>query len=143
MHKHALALLSKREYGFSELVQRLSRNYADEQVLLAVVRQLRDEDLQSDARFTESYIASRLQRGFGPVRIRQELNQKGISDELIAVHLREHDAQWYEQLRKVREKKYGKELPQSYQEQMRQAKFLQYRGFNHDQIRKIFRTDAE
>lgn len=136
-------MLSKREYGFNELVQRLSRNHADAQVLLEVVRQLRDKGLQSDDRFTESYIASRVQRGFGPVRIRQELCQKGISDELIAMYLQEHGTQWHEQLRKVREKKYGKELPQSYQEQMKQAKFLQYRGFSHGQIRKIFRTDVE
>lgn len=109
--------------------------------MLAVVEQLRDEGLQSDDRFTEAYVHGRVQRGYGPVRIRLELRERSISDELIALHLEINDPHWNEEVRHLREKKYGKVLPSSYQEKMKQSKFLQYRGFTSEQIRRIFRTD--
>jgi regulatory protein len=111
--------------------------------VLAVVEQLRDEGLQSDDRFTEAYVHSRVQRGFGPVRIRQELRERSISDELIALHLKINDSLWNEEVRQVREKKYGKVLPSTYQDKMKQSQFLQYRGFTSEQIKRIFRTDEE
>jgi len=137
-----LRLLSRREHSFSELVRKLSAAYnGNREGIRAVVEQLRGEGLQSDDRFTEAYIHSRLQRGFGPVRIRQELRERGISDELIALYLDASDPQWNEQVCHVRKKKYGKLVPISYQDKMKQSQFLQYRGFTSEQIRRIFRTD--
>lgn len=138
-----MRLLSIREHSFNELERKLNKNDDCHDDVLAVIEQLRDEDLQSDGRFTEAYIHSRLQRGFGPVRIRQELRERSISDELISLHLQANDAQWNEQVRQVREKKYGKLVPTSYPDKMKQSQFLQYRGFTSEQIRQIFRTDED
>ena len=135
-------MLSRREHSFSELVRKLSSgDDGCSEDVQAVVEQLRDGGLQSDDRFTEAYVHSRLQRGFGPVRIRQELSERNISDELIALHLEANNPHWNEQVRQVREKKYGKLVPTSYQDKMKQSQFLQYRGFTSEQIRLIFRTD--
>jgi regulatory protein len=136
-----LRLLSIREHSVSELVRKLNKGDKCSEDVLAVVEQLRDEGLQSDDRFTEAYVHSRVQRGYGPVRIRLELHERSISDELIALHLEINDPHWNEKVRHLREKKYGKVLPSSYQEKMKQSKFLQYRGFTSEQIRRIFRTD--
>ncbi|MFT5427252.1 MAG: regulatory protein [Gammaproteobacteria bacterium] len=138
-----MRLLSIREHSFNELERKLNKNDDCQDDVLTVIEQLRDEDLQSDGRFTEAYIHSRLQRGFGPVRIRQELRERSISDELISLHLQANDAQWNEQVRQVREKKYGKLVPTSYPDKMKQSQFLQYRGFTSEQIRQIFRTDED
>jgi len=136
-----LRLLSRREHSVSELVRKLNKGDKCSEDVLAVVEQLRDEGLQSDDRFTEAYVHSRVQRGYGPVRIRLELRERSISDELIALHLEINEPHWNEEVRHLREKKYGKVLPSSYQEKMKQSKFLQYRGFTSEQIRRIFRTD--
>jgi SOS response regulatory protein OraA/RecX len=32
-------------------------------------------------------------------------------------------------------------MPNDYQEKMRQARFLEYRGFSHDQIQHVLRED--
>ncbi|MFB3116235.1 MAG: regulatory protein RecX [Gammaproteobacteria bacterium] len=137
----ALRLLSRREHSVSELVRKLNKGDGCSEDVLAVVEQLRDEGLQSDDRFTEAYIHSRVQRGYGPVRIRQELRERSISDELLASHLEINDPRWNEEVRHVREKKYGKVLPSTYQDKIKQSQFLQYRGFTSEQIRRIFRTD--
>lgn len=138
-----MRLLSTREHSFSELERKLHKNDDCHDDVLAVIEQLRVEDMQSDDRFTEAYIHSRQQRGFGPVRIRQELRERNISDELISLHLQANDAQWNELVRQVCEKKYGKLVPTSHPDKIKQSQFLQYRGFTSEQIRQIFRTDED
>ena len=138
-----MRLLSRREHSVGELVRKLNKGDGCHEDILAVVYQLRDEGLQSDDRFTEAYVHSRLQRGYGPVRIRQELRERSISDELIVLHLEINNSLWDEEVRHVREKKYGKILPSTYQEKMKQSQFLLYRGFTSEQIRRYFRTDEE
>ena len=90
---------------------------------MQVVEQLRGEGLQSDARFAESYVYQRMRKGFGPVRIRQELQDRQISDSLIDVYLAMEQSKWQEQASLVREKKYGQAIPVSAQEQAQQANF--------------------
>lgn len=137
----ALKWLVVREYGFNELVNRLQRyRYCDEDILAAVTL-LRDQDLQSDDRFTEAYVHSRLEKGFGPLRITQELRNKGISGDLIAVWVDILNDKWMQQLHRVRERKYGDALPTNYQDKMRQCQFLQYRGFSSEQIQQLFRMN--
>ncbi len=136
----AMRLLSTREHGFSELQRKLNKKYNRHDEVLAVIKQLQVEDWQSDDRFTEAYVRSRQQRGFGPVRIRQELRQRSIGDERISSHLRANDVQWDERARQAREKKYGELVPKSYSEKMKQSRFLQYLGFTNEQIKQAFGT---
>ena len=42
-----------------------------------------------DDRFVQQFIASRSRKGYGPARVRQELNQKGISREAVERAMRE------------------------------------------------------
>ena len=39
---------------------------------------LTDEGLQSDARYAGSFVQSRINQGKGPIRIRQELKERGF-----------------------------------------------------------------
>ena len=47
------------------------------------MQRLADEGLQSDVRFAEAFVRSRILRGHGLTRIRQDIRQKGIADELV------------------------------------------------------------
>ena len=42
-----------------------------------------------DDRFVQQFIASRSRKGYGPARVRQELNQKGVARESIERAMRE------------------------------------------------------
>ena len=102
-----------------------------------VLDELAKAGLQSDARFTESYVDSRVRRGSGPQRIRAELRERGIDDSLIAETLDLYTEQWWEELRRVHDGKYGSEPPADRKEMARRARFLEYRGFPTDLIRQL------
>ncbi|MBI5611732.1 MAG: regulatory protein RecX [Gammaproteobacteria bacterium] len=103
--------------------------------------ELQREGLASDERFTEMLVRARRTRGFGPLRIKKELQEKGVAGELIADRLDMSDREWLTEIRRVRQKKFGVKQPKNFAERARQARFLHYRGFTHDQIRSAFGRD--
>jgi len=99
------------------------------------------QGLLSDQRFAEQFVASRVDRGAGPVRIGVELRQRGVSDALIRRYLDQDPELWRDRLRQVHDRKYGSGLPQDRREQARRARFLLQRGFTGEQIRDLLRQD--
>jgi regulatory protein len=137
----AMNLLARREHSTQELRDKLlTRGFEDDEIVPAL-QTLSREGLLSDERFTESFIHSRMERGSGPVKIRAELRQRGVADEIISDWLDERDRMWLERAETVRCKKFGSALPVDYKEKARQARFLQYRGFSAEQTRQVLRDD--
>jgi len=95
--------------------------------------------LQSDSRFTESYVNHRVNAGFGPIKISHELRRKGVSDELVDEYLPRKNIQWDEMMEQQRVRKFGLEIPLDYSLRMKQARFLQIRGFSPDAVMRLFR----
>ena len=131
----AMDYLSRREHATHELFQKLLAKGYESDDVSAVLERLADQDLLSDSRFTEDFINQRINRGSGPLKIRAELRQKGISDAMIEAFLDERDVQWQESALAVRIKKYGSERPADLKEKARQSRFLQSRGFSSEQTR--------
>jgi len=98
------------------------------------------QGLLSNARYAESFIHSRFQRGQGPQRIRAELRERGIDDVLIDVCLDDYGPRWQELLEQVRLKRFGPARPDNFRERSRQMRFLLQRGFTAEQIDALFRT---
>lgn len=96
---------------------------------------LKTERLLCDARFTECYVRSKLARGFGPARIKDNLKQKGISLELIEHYLADAISKTQENLIQAWRKKFANKAPNNFQEYAKQARFLQYRGFDMSLIK--------
>ena len=136
--KKAMDFLARREYGQTELIHKLADKGFDRDVAAGAITQLTAEGLQSDERFTESFVQSRINQGKGPVRIRLDLGQKGISDSTIEIALEEADQDWRALAREQRVKKFGLDLPPDFKEKARQMRFLQYRGFEQDHIQAAF-----
>lgn len=136
--KKAMDFLARREYGQTELVRKLADKGYDRDVAADAVAVLTGEGLQSDERFSESFVQSRINQGKGPVRIRLDLGQKGISDSVIEMALENADQDWRELAREQRMKKFGEDLPPDFKEKARQMRFLQYRGFEQDHIQSAF-----
>ena len=131
----AMDYLSRREHATDELFQKLLAKGYESDDVSAELERLTDQDLLSDSRFTEAFINQRINRGSGPLKIRAELRQKGISDAMIEAFLNERDVQWRESALAVRIRKYGSERPADLKEKARQSRFLQSRGFSSEQTR--------
>lgn len=83
-----------------------------------------------------------MQKGYGPVRIAQELKQRGIAGDLIDTLMPKDTPEWSRRVAEVRSKRFGPRLPPDQKERLRQSRFLQYRGFSGDQIRALMHSDG-
>ena len=138
-----MRLLTRREHSSQELKQKLVHKGFAISLVEPLLEDLRQEGLLSDERFAESYTRSRMSRGFGPARIKQELRQRGASDDIIEATIVDNDEQWQELAREVRRKKFGSKIPENLQEKLKQQQFLQYRGFNQQHMKFAFTADPE
>lgn len=121
-------LLSLREHSRFELERKLLRRY--EQVTVQqVLQNLARQGLQSDDRFAEQYVYSRRNRGYGPLRIRAELIEKGIAEELIVAWLDAPEQDWRVLMLETAEKKFGTQPPADRREMAKRGRFLSSRGF--------------
>ena len=137
IRKKILDLLSRREHSKYELVLKLDRRVDSSDKLLKEIDKLSDQNLQSDERFSESYIRSRYNSGFGPSRIKYDLSKRRVAESIINDAFREIDLNWVEKLKKENIKKYGNENPKNMQELSKRTKFFVHRGFDKEMIRKI------
>jgi len=94
-------------------------------------------DLQNDMRFVEIYMRSRIRQGYGPLKISQELNNKGIEKELIQRVLQEEQDNWLSYALDVWKKKSKGQLNMSFSDLQKQQRFLLYRGFSTDIITRV------
>jgi regulatory protein len=143
----AIRLLSRREYGRRELEVRLLAKGFTAGEVDELLPQLEQQGLLSDQRFVDSYVRSRGNRGYGPRRIEAELREKGINEALsgerIAAGPSEEERDWVAHAAAVRCKKFGAKLPSDFVERAKQMRYLEYRGFTHDQIRAVFKRNND
>ncbi|MCH7821221.1 MAG: regulatory protein RecX [Proteobacteria bacterium] len=132
--KKAMDYLARREHGRVELLDKVTAAGFGADVAEDAIAQLTAEGLQSDRRFVEAFIRSRIDQGKGPTRIRADLGQRGIVENLIDDGLTDVQQNWHDLARGVRQKKFGASWPADFETKARQMRFLQYRGFEPDHI---------
>ena len=133
--RKAMDYLARREHGRVELAAKLHAAGFDPTVTEAAIDRLIDDGLQSDARYVEAFIRSRIEQGKGPLRIRADLRTRGIDDRLIEGGIADCGEDWVALARQVRVRKFGAERPLAFSDKARQMRFLESRGFDGDQIR--------
>ncbi|UJD87960.1 recombination regulator RecX [Rahnella aquatilis] len=92
-----------------------------------------------DAKFASRYISGRSHKGYGAVRIRSELLQKGVDKEIITVALENTDVDWCVLARDLAVRKFGENLPTDWKEKSKVLRYLLYRGFFQEEIQSIYR----
>ncbi|MDJ0939891.1 MAG: regulatory protein RecX [Woeseiaceae bacterium] len=132
--KKAMDYLARREHSRDELMKKLEKAGFDGNVALDAIEALKAEGLQSDRRFVEAFVQSNVRKGKGPARIRASLRERGIREPLVDAVLTELDTDWAALAIEVHRRKFGDELPVDFKEKARQMRFLQYRGFESEQI---------
>jgi len=135
----AIRLLSRREHSSKELKRKLLERDFDSHIIDNILILLQDNNLQSDDRFAECYVRSKARKGVGPIRLRRDLREHEISDEMIDCYLR--DQQWRQLAVEVRQKRFGFALPERFEACAKQMRFLQYRGFSTEQINAAMKQD--
>ncbi len=134
----AVGLLARREHSVKELLTKLAARGVASGLIASVITRLIDERLQSDERYAELYIRLRSDKGYGPRRIKAELRERGVDDTLISAQFRRVDEEgeidWFERAAAAYAKKYGAAPIEDIKERARRVRFMQYRGFDHEQI---------
>ena len=138
-----LRLLSRREHSIQELCHKLKGRECPAAIVEQVTADLVEEGLLSDRRFAEAYVYSRVERGFGPLRIQVGLRERGIGDGLAAAALAELAPDWEALARRQRHKRFKSDPPGDFNARVKQMRFLQQRGFTGEQARAAFSSDAD
>lgn len=137
IRRTAMDLLARREHGRVELTRKLLQRGACPEMIDVALDRLTEDNLLSESRYLESYISYRARSGYGPLRIREELNQRGLARSDIEQALRECGFNWQEQLEDTWRRKFSGQLPEDARERARQGRFLSYRGYSLDMVGRL------
>lgn len=139
IRKIAMDILAMREHGRIELKRKLLRKGASPELVDNVLDELTNDKLLCEQRYLASYIRSRANAGNGPLRIEQELLERGINKTDIRQAIAEADYDWYEQLKAVWQRKFN-QLPKDQKEKAKQGRFLLYKGFSMEMVSRLLRA---
>ncbi len=131
----ALAYLSRRDHAESELRQKLQRKGYTESAIGQVLADMRKAGYLDDARFAENHCRLRAEAGYGPIKIRYELQCKGVVPENITHALAALECDFFETCQAVYRRKYGDTPVTDLKDKARRQRFLYQRGFEPETIR--------
>jgi len=86
--KNAFRCLSRRDHSTHELAQKLHKKGFSRPIVLKVIDELTTLKLIDDTRFIETWSRFRMtHHHFGPLRLRQELLQKGLPSDDVSAYI--------------------------------------------------------
>lgn len=137
MRRAALYWLGRRDYSRIEITRKLQRKFGEEAEAEAGFAELLDwlegHRFLDESRYLEILIRSALERGHGLLRLRQNLQQRGLAKPLVEQGLANLEVDWFAQARNLRERRFGLKPVTEQKEKARQLRYLQYRGFTSEQ----------
>jgi regulatory protein len=138
--QRALGLLVRREHSRPELARKLRARGVPSDEAEAAVRQMTQAGWQDDARFACSLARSRVAGGYGPLRIRMELESHGLDAAAIAAAFEAlaeaGDDDWDGRARELVRRRFGGDLDAPAVRRKAQE-FLLRRGFEGDCVRGV------
>ena len=141
--KRAMDLLARREHGREELARKLAGKGFDAELVADVVAVLEADGLVADTRFAEAFTRSRANRGQGPRRIELELRERGVGEAIIGEAIAQADCDWVSLARAARIKRFGAASPADLRRRGQQTRFLSYRGFTGEQIKRALEVSDD
>ena len=133
----ALRLLSGREHSRFELERKLRPHEEEPGQLARVLDELTAKGFIDEKRVADSVVHRRASK-LGAMRIRQELQGKGLSDDLVRQAVAGLQASELARARELWRRKFGA-LPSDAAEHAKQARFLASRGFSGEVVARILR----
>ncbi|MDE2257682.1 MAG: regulatory protein RecX [Xanthomonadaceae bacterium] len=138
----ALGLLARREHSARELKSKLTRKGLDADESAAALADLQGKNYQSDARFGEMLVRTRIAGGYGPRWILAELATHGIADEAAQMLIEAAEPDWPNLVRDLLRRRYGAKPVADLGERRKRAAFLLRRGFDAHTVQSITRAQG-
>lgn len=135
-----MRVLSRREHSAAELTLKLARRGHDAAVTAEVVDRLKADGWQSDARYAEVLVRSRIGQGYGPLRIEHELAQAGVTDAIARQALAAAAPDWDAVCTTLHARRFRR-APEDVGEWQKQYRYLASHGFSSEHIRRVLRGD--
>jgi len=133
-----LRLLTRREHSQQELLNKLALRGFSRDDVQPVIDALAEQGWQDDLRYAEEYARFRIQKGYGPLRVKQELKQNGIVGVDLDSIVREEAGSWMALMEQVYSKKYPHDAVLDRSEWAKRSRFLLHRGFSGAMISALF-----
>ncbi|MBU6198698.1 MAG: regulatory protein RecX [Xanthomonadaceae bacterium] len=138
----ALGLLARREHSARELKSKLTRKGLDADESAAALADLQGKNYQSDARFGEMLVRTRIAGGYGPRWILAELATHGIADKAAQMLIEAAEPDWPNLVRDLLRRRYGAKPVADLAERRKRAAFLLRRGFDAHTVQSITRAQG-
>ena len=137
LRARALRHLARREHTRHELALKLAPHAESETEVAQILDDFTQRGWLSEQRAAEQIVHARIRR-YGPVRIRRDLEAKGVSVEAATAVLATLKEGELEAARAVWKRKFSAP-PANAAERAKQTRFLLGRGFGSEVIVKLFR----
>lgn len=136
-----LRWLAAREYSKKELQQKLAAKGIQSALVDEVINELAESGYQNDSRFAESFARSRILKGYGPVRIEYELQQKGIdcAEVNLEAIVETESGGWMALLEDIYYRKFDHNDNIDLNEWAKRSRFLYQRGFTGTMISDLLK----
>jgi len=142
----AYRLLSYRDRSTKEIETKLAEKSYPEEIIAEVIASLKEANYLDDDRFARQWVRFRTEhRHFGPIRLKRELLEKGISPEEAdrAVKGHSEESTLVEQAEAaLRRRLKDPSLLHNLKTRQKAYAFLQRKGFNTETIFKVFKMMA-
>jgi len=139
--QRALGLLVRREHSRRELERKLTARGVEQAEATRAVDLMREQGWQDDTRFAISLARSRAGGGYGPLRIRQELEMHqldpGAVDAAFEALAEEGEDDWPGRARALVERRYGALEDADRTRRHKAAEHLLRRGFDVETARRV------
>ncbi|MFT6387654.1 MAG: regulatory protein [Cellvibrionaceae bacterium] len=135
--RSALNYLARRDHSRLELYQKLVAKGFQSNDIKSVLEYLQSKSYQSDERFADMYIRSRINAGDGPFKIKISLRAKGICDSLALAVFDKLNVDWFEHAKALKNKRFGESLPEDLTALAKQVRYLKSKGFYQDHVNAV------
>lgn len=130
----ALRALGRREHSAAQLKQKLEWRGYGEDTAGQVVDDLAERGWQSDARYAEVLIRSRVSQGYGRLYIEAELEVAKVPAEEISAAFAAAEVDWLQVAVDLHARRFSS-IPKTIADRQKQYRYLAGRGFTAEQIR--------
>ncbi len=137
----ALKLVSTRYKTQREVEKYLYEKGYVSQVIYYVLSKLLEYHYIDDERYVNSFVASH-KNTCGKLKLKQQLLQKGVSENLINIALEDEEFDQSDEIQKLAEK-YMKSKEDTKENYIKLFRYLMSKGFEYDEIKKSLKKEIE
>lgn len=139
-HNYFGYILGFQDYSLKELQDKGYKKHSEKtHIVDEVLDFFVEKKYVSDERYAEIYTRSKHNNGYGSIRIKMELKNKGICSSFISEELDKFD--FYERSKEVKLNKYGEDVPSDFKVLKKQKDYMLRRGFTMDEVNYAFSKD--